>query len=401
MCKVSIIIPVFNNEQYLNKCMDSVIHQTLNDIEIICIDDGSTDNSPHILDEYAENDSRIKVIHKENGGLVSARKTGVQLATGEYVGFVDSDDWIDLDMYQKLYSRAIEYKAEMVTSGYYQEGNYTTRLFDSIEEGCYNSNQDLEYIRDNTIYNLKRMDLGIRGSLCCKLFLKERLREAQGSISDKVNFSEDKLCVIIFVLNCNSIYVTNELYYHYRINPSSMVNKPNPNYLNKINEFYNNIIELYSHPNFTQSMREQVEIYVTELLIHGINKRLGFQHRNLLWVDPYWVDEIPDGSRIIFYGAGELGEKYKLHLSSRTDLSLVLWIDFEYKRLQETNTEIQSPKILENIEYDFIVITIKNKEKAQDIRTQLIDLQVPENRILWFEQNEIWWKFVKADGMIK
>jgi hypothetical protein len=146
-------------------------------------------------------------------------------------------------------------------------------------------------------------------------------------------------------------------------------------------------------------MREQIEIYITELLVHGINKRLGFKHRNLLWIDPYWLDEIPEDSGVVLYGAGELGEKYMLHLSNRKDLRLVSWIDFGYEALKETNAAIQSPDVLQQSDYDYIVITIKNKEKARDIRSQLIDMQVPEDKILWFEQKEIWWKFVKADGM--
>jgi hypothetical protein len=302
-------------------------------------------------------------------------------------------------MYEKLYSRASDNKVDMVTSGYYQEGNYTSRQFDNVEEGLYCTEQDMEYIRNHTIYNLSKQDLGIKGSLCCKLFLTEKLRTAQTFISEKVSIAEDKLCVLIFMLDCKSVYISKEAYYHYWINPSSMVNKPDPHYLVNVNEFYKNVIQLYSHRNFSETMREQIELYVTELLVHGINKRLGFKHRNLLWIDPYWLDEIPDESRVILYGAGELGEKYMLHLSNRKDLKLVSWIDFGYEALKETNAAIQSPNILQQSEYDYIIITVKNKEKARDIRSQLIDLQVPEDKILWFEQKEIWWKFVKADGM--
>ena len=95
--KVSVIIPVYNVEKYLCKCLDSVVNQTLRDIEIICVDDGSTDSSWEILKEYAQRDDRIKLIHKENGGLSSARNVAMQVAKGDYIGFIDSDDWIDLD----------------------------------------------------------------------------------------------------------------------------------------------------------------------------------------------------------------------------------------------------------------------------------------------------------------
>ncbi len=101
---ISIIVPVYNVEKYIKECIDSIINQSYKDLEIILIDDGSTDNSGVICDEYAKKDARIKVIHKENGGQSSARNLGLELATGEYVGFVDSDDTIEKEMYEVLYS---------------------------------------------------------------------------------------------------------------------------------------------------------------------------------------------------------------------------------------------------------------------------------------------------------
>ena len=104
MPKVSIIVPVYNVGKYLSKCLDSLINQTLEDIEIICINDGSTDNSLDILKSYRTKDSRIKIIDKPNEGLSITRNLGIHSATGNYIGFIDSDDWIDLDFYEKLYS---------------------------------------------------------------------------------------------------------------------------------------------------------------------------------------------------------------------------------------------------------------------------------------------------------
>ncbi len=96
----SIIIPVYNVEKYLNKCVDSVLNQTFTDFEVILVDDGSPDNCPAICDSYAEKDKRVRVIHKQNGGLICARKSGLEAARGDYIGFVDSDDWIEENMYE-------------------------------------------------------------------------------------------------------------------------------------------------------------------------------------------------------------------------------------------------------------------------------------------------------------
>tara|TARA_Y100000590_G_scaffold201045_1_gene228463 strand:- start:2556 stop:3410 length:855 start_codon:yes stop_codon:yes gene_type:complete len=114
MKKVSIVIPVYNVEKYLSKCLDSVCNQTLKDIEIICINDCSQDNSLEVLQKYAEEDSRIKLVDfKENKGVSVARNTGISLATGEYIGFIDSDDYIDFDFYEKLYKLAKKESADI------------------------------------------------------------------------------------------------------------------------------------------------------------------------------------------------------------------------------------------------------------------------------------------------
>ena len=113
MILVSIIVPVYNVEKYLERCLDSLVNQTLKDIEIILVDDGSTDSSGRICDEYAKKDKRIKVIHKENGGQCSARNIGLDIAEGQYIGFVDSDDFIKLDMYKILYLVMKEYRADI------------------------------------------------------------------------------------------------------------------------------------------------------------------------------------------------------------------------------------------------------------------------------------------------
>lgn len=118
---ISIIVPVYNVEKYLNKCIDSIINQTYKNIEIILVDDGSTDNSGKICDEYLLRDSRIKVIHKNNGGLSSARNEGINISSGEYIGFVDSDDWVEPNMYEEMYKKILYSNADIVDCGYWKE----------------------------------------------------------------------------------------------------------------------------------------------------------------------------------------------------------------------------------------------------------------------------------------
>lgn len=113
MCEISIIVPVYKVEPYLRKCLDSILAQTFTNFEVILVDDGSPDNSGKICDEYAIKDSRVRVIHKENGGLSSARNAGIDIAQGKYLGFVDSDDYIAEDMYEVLYENLKFYDADI------------------------------------------------------------------------------------------------------------------------------------------------------------------------------------------------------------------------------------------------------------------------------------------------
>ena len=131
MKKVSVIIPVYNVEDYLEKCLDSVINQTLKDIEIIVVNDGSPDNSQKIIDKYRKKDKRIISVMKENGGQASARNLGIKKSHGEFLCFVDSDDWIELDMLEVLYNNAKENHSDIVTCDYFRvmDNVYTKMAF--------------------------------------------------------------------------------------------------------------------------------------------------------------------------------------------------------------------------------------------------------------------------------
>lgn len=119
--KLSIIVPVYNAEKYLNRCVDSILNQTFADFELLLIDDGSTDKSGQICDEYAENDSRVKVTHSANQGAATARNTGLDMVAGEYIGFVDADDYIESEMYERLIKAADDNNADVCCCGYYRE----------------------------------------------------------------------------------------------------------------------------------------------------------------------------------------------------------------------------------------------------------------------------------------
>ena len=150
--KVSIIVPVYNVEKFLQKCLDSIVEQTLKEIEIICINDGSPDNSLEILNEYASKDDRIIVISQENQGLSAARNAGLKIATGEYIGFVDSDDYIELNYYEKLYNTACKNDSDIALTTILKHKKKYLRynVLHKKEKVAYTLNDKMKISEDNT-----------------------------------------------------------------------------------------------------------------------------------------------------------------------------------------------------------------------------------------------------------
>ena len=226
MPKVSIIIPVYNVEKYIDKCVQSAMNQTLQDIEIILVDDESPDGCPQICDEYATRDNRIKVIHKKNGGLGFARNSGMEVATGEYVTFLDSDDFVDLHTYEHLYNVA---KAENLDAIYYKFKRFTNENEVTPEEP---SNVITKYEKEN-IKELMldiiasepsaKVDNKIPCSSCTAMYRFEIIKKNNVRFhSERELICEDLIFNLDLLKHASIVASYNRCHYHYRINPSSL-----------------------------------------------------------------------------------------------------------------------------------------------------------------------------------
>lgn len=208
--KVSVAIPVYNTERYIRQCLDSIVNQTLKGIEIILVDDGSTDNSGAICDEYAAKDSRVKVIHKANGGLSTARQVGLEASTGEYYTVCDSDDWVELDMYEEQYRRAVAEGADMVICSYFT--NYPDGR--EIEGKPYNYTTQKQYIID--VMSRRTEPMTVTRLIKRELFSKYDISYQRG-----INLGEDALILYKLLMHPLKITMNPKPYYHYRRDMSS------------------------------------------------------------------------------------------------------------------------------------------------------------------------------------
>lgn len=208
---ISVIIPVYNVEEYLHECLDSVINQTYRNLEIIIVDDGSTDSSGMICDEYAKQDSRIAVIHKENGGLSDARNAGLEVCTGEYIGFVDSDDKIVAQMYEKLYDCAVQEKADLVAC----------RMIRMIDGKLVSEGTQSDKICTTKESMVVQMFTGGARSIspCVKLYRKKVLNSIR---FPKGQNWEDAYIVIDLINNVSKMVVLGEALYYYRMRQGSI-----------------------------------------------------------------------------------------------------------------------------------------------------------------------------------
>lgn len=226
--KISIIVPVYKVESYLNRCIDSILAQSFTDFELILVDDGSPDKCGEICDLYAEKDNRIRVLHKENGGLSSARNIGIKNAMGKYIGFVDSDDYIRQDMFSVLYQAAEKYSSDLVICDLLKV--YENQIVNedlSIDEGL-NHFTNLQALNDLYEYSNGAFTTGITNSqwwifAVNKLYKKDLFKNIR---FENGRIFEDEFIAHKIIYSCSKITVVKKKLYYYVQRPDSIIHSP-------------------------------------------------------------------------------------------------------------------------------------------------------------------------------
>ena len=218
---ISVIVPVYGVEEFLINCIESILNQTFQDVECILVDDGSPDNCPEICDRYAILNKRIKVIHKSNGGLVSARQAGLKASSGKYIVNVDGDDWVEPDMLERVHIIAERYDADVISCAFSCDfSGYIKKDEEPLEEGLY----DRAAIQ-SSIYPKLLMDrdmMHVHSNLCGKAIRRKLLFDHQMDVDPGISWGEDLLCTIPLYLEAERVYVLSDALYHYRQRADSM-----------------------------------------------------------------------------------------------------------------------------------------------------------------------------------
>lgn len=266
---LSIIVPVYKVEKYLARCIDSILGQTIQNFELILVDDGSPDKSGEICEQYKMLDNRVKVFHQENKGPMAACKYGVDMAQGEYIGFIDSDDWIENHMYERMYHAILENNADIVSCGVIYHGDRkTNRQYCVEEQKIFESKEIQDYIVPNLL-NYWLYEYGIYGPYRVnKLFKTEIIRENLKYCNEKIRISEDMNLVLAGTLDAKKMVFLPQCYYHYEWNENSASVSYTSNY------FENNLI-LYQAFHYMarekkRDIGKEIDLYYNAMLIAAI-----------------------------------------------------------------------------------------------------------------------------------
>lgn len=387
---LSVIVPVYNVKPYLKRSITSILNQTYQNIEVILIDDGSTDGSEELCREYAERDPRIKLISQENQGVARARRNGLQLAAGAYVTFVDPDDYIDLDLFQRMMGCREEF--DVVVCRWYRESEDSVRCaYDKMALGAYRTREDMDFLLDHMVNasmpgGLVNLKPGITSYLWNKLYKTALAKEIYRQIDPGIRGGEDMVFTYLYLLRCESVLITDICGYHYQVRSGSIAHavQRDCGRLRRECDLYDNVAPAFMEHPRRDTLLPQLQLKLST----RIARRLGsmeFAPEARLELKTYIFPflNMLDGKRVVLYGAGTVGRHYWRQLHKFNACEAVGWTDGDWQDCRREGLDISSDEVLIYSEYDFVVIAELEKIAAEKVRQRLIALGVAEEKILW------------------
>ena len=391
--RVTIIVLAFNIEAYIEKCLNSIIGQTYGNIEVIIVDDGSSDMTGVICDEYARRDNRISVIHQTNQGVNACRKEAIMNSTGDYIGFVDGDDWIEENMYERMLLYALDNDADVVTASGYRDYEWgrseCERLGDTVAPGIYK-------VRENNFYIIKKILTAdgrerINGAVWSKLFRANVIKKVMPLIEkDLSGEMDDNIIVLGAMLQSQTVCITHDVLYHHRERNESYTNSQNQYVLEQVNHAYIEMKRmiigagLYDelYVDLCKDIIGRVDGVILKLVDDDYLPEIREWKEKYRDVHPkfYWdIDSgIPIGSKVIIYGYGNVGKSYKKQFERARDLKIVAISDKKYEGDGVIKPEEISSKV-----FDYIILALFNEKDADEAKTELIARGIEAGKIVW------------------
>lgn len=384
---ISVIIPIYNVKDYMEKCIESVINQIYTNLEIILIDDGSTDGSADICDKYARLDHRVKVIHKANGGVMSARKQGALIATGEYIINVDGDDWIEkrwiAEGVQAIKNKHIDL---LFMQGLIRDYEKVC-VKDKIEVciGTFMEEEIIDYFIPNMIKQGDYCERGVSSSIVLAMIERKLFQEAILNTSEDVKYGDDGMMVYLLVDRAKKIRVIENYGYHYVKHAGSLMDVYVKHPLNDeyIMYYYKYVVQHFQNEKRKKALIHSFNLFMAEMAVFsGFDKLQKDDSDHLI---PYAV--VKKGTKIIIYGAGNVGENLMNAINDEYELIAVA-DSYRYGEIINGKRIINIDEIV-NYRFDYIVVAVISASTAREIRKQLVEKGIPYEKIAIMQTGDI------------
>ena len=376
---LGVVVPVYNTKSYLEKCIDSIIHQSFTDIKVVLVDDGSTDGSAEICDNFASADNRVYVLHQKNQGKLAARYNGVKCLNTDYVTFVDSDDWLDLDAYMKLaeyMEKGIDIISFMIIRSHEK---YCAKSRSYFPFGEYTSEKIKNYIIPNMIWDYDENRFGLDPSLCNKIIKRDIVLSVLSKVKYmSISYGDDMAVVYPLMKKINTFVLINEYLYYHRQRKSDEIA---PYYLDK--DYYPKLAMLYSWLKAEFEGDDCLIEQIDRFFFESTKYRMKLYKSNQSFYGIFPFDKIPYRSKIILYGASDIGREYYAQIKKLNYAEVVLWVDINFDKY--TSLVIKSPaEIGDEIQYDYVVVAVKTREVAEEIKDYLVNKKnVKSDKVIW------------------
>lgn len=387
---ISIIVPVYNVMDYLERCLDSIVNQTYENLEIILVDDGSTDGSADICDRYAKKDRRIVVLHEQNTGATKARKKGIAKASGAYFGFVDSDDYLEHDAFAHMMDKMMTHDVDFVLVRHTIEYENQSVRSELGVEGVYR--HDAEH-KKCTYYHMFPWDtenqMKMTTLLWDKLFKREIIEQYYMHVPDEIIYAEDSVCIYSCLPYVNSIYVSNTSCYHYNQQNILSVSKTLGTEHSRVADatrLYTHLYECYQKHEAKTEILEQLYRYVMRLML--LVSPMPPEKSINAYAFPY--EHIMQYEKIMIYGAGKVGVSYYKQLKNIPHFDIVAVMDKNANGSPLLDITIDGIGAVQEKQYDMIVIAVDRENLAKSIVDELTTTyHVPKEKIIWKKPKHI------------
>lgn len=379
--QISVIIPAYNIAGYIESCLLSVMGQTYDNLDIIVIDDGSTDDTGRICRNVAAHDSRIRYVYQENAGVAMARNRGIELAKGALLSFVDGDDYLEAAMYETM----LKYLngCDLVTCAVERHDSETR--WSTVKDDFRGSDTDVKEVLSRMIYDFEKDRLQpLTPWLINKLYRKDIVDTFYRKIDTNIRFAEDSVFLYHYLLRCRAVSFTGRVLYHYRYRKDSAWHSGNERMLENINRVYLCLKTEFEADKAAPIMLKQLQKWISVMACHAVNRYLGFHSEIRI---PKYVAEIPDsmslaGQRIVLYGAGQMGQDM-YWLLNRRNIPVALWVDRDAAFYQAQGLQVDPVEMIYNESFDWLLIAVKDRALAGNISTELVISGIESRKIYW------------------